>query len=152
MYKYVCHNKKETMKTKTKWWLFGGLATVMSIALIVAVALTFLIGLGAAILCSGPSPSRVTELFYVAANHARYEEAASYFCDEARRSMAQEPKVIKVLCLLVTRNGSLTKIDITSQKITGNKAVVKYILYYGSQQLSGNFILIREKDGWRITK
>jgi hypothetical protein len=95
--------------------------------------------------------------FYVTANEGHYAEAEDMLSEAAKKTMdgdlGQLAGGFKKLCDETTKDGTITNVEITSQQIRGEGAMVVDKITYkdGSVKSDDKNSLILEKESWKLT-
>jgi Domain of unknown function (DUF4878) len=103
------------------------------------------------------SPGDAVRSFLLAANEGRYSEVEAMFAYDAKNAIggtaAQMAGGVKTMCDSASRNGTISKVEITSEEVRGEGAtVVARIMFKdGSSEDSFKANLVKEKGVWRFT-
>jgi hypothetical protein len=103
------------------------------------------------------SPGEVVKAFYLAANEGRYSEAEQMLSEDAQKAikgdLGQLAGGFKGICDKNTKEGTITKVEVTKEDIRGEGAtvVVKISFKDGSTKDEDKNSLIKEKGSWKLT-
>ena len=107
--------------------------------------------------CAGSSPSDTVKKFAMLANEAKYSEASKYLSKDAI-NLLQSPAGLgaggmKKFMDDITKNGTITKIEVIKEEVRGESATVYTNTYYKSGQVDKNDEghLIKENGKWKIS-
>lgn len=125
------------MKSK-KWFASAGLVLAVSLALIG---------------CGGPKPGATVKAWTSAMNSGEYSKVEQFLSKSvvAQSKDAGGADAIKMMADALTKNGQLTKVDITEEKIEGDTASVKFTVHFkdGSSE-PGDVKLVKEDGSWKV--
>jgi hypothetical protein len=122
----------------------------VSSTLVVLFAILCVAGCGAA-----KSPSEVVTQFYLLASKGNYDSASKYLSSDARLMFGLFVGVAEGMKQFASDefgNQVIRRVEILSERISGNQAEVRYILHYtdGTKGSADSDALIKEKGQWKI--
>lgn len=101
-------------------------------------------------------PGDVVKTFYSAANEGKYSEVEEMISDNAKNiltgTIGQMTGGLKGFCDKSTRNGTLTKVEITKEDVRGEGATVfaKLVFKDGSSDNNDKTFLIKQNGAWKV--
>jgi hypothetical protein len=105
---------------------------------------------------SQKSPGDVVKAYYSTANEGEFSEWEKTISEATRsalkKHLGQLSGGIKGTCGRISRNGSITRVEITKEEIQGENATVTANISFkdGSTKSNDKINLIKEKGSWKI--
>ena len=101
------------------------------------------------------SPSEVVTRFYTLASKGNYDSAGKYLSSDAKLMFGLFVGVAEGMKQFASDEfGSqvIRRVEILSERISGNQAEVRYILHYtdGTKGSADSDVLVKEKGQWKI--
>ncbi len=121
-----------------KWFASAGLVLAVSLALVG---------------CGGPKPGATVKAWTSAMNSGEYSKVEQFLSKSvvAQSKEAGGTDAIKMMADMLTKNGQMTSIDITEEKVEGDTANVKFTVHYKDGTTEpGDVKLVKEDGGWKI--
>jgi hypothetical protein len=127
--------------------------TLVALAVIIASGLVLVFGYGCGVLQE--SPSSVVKEFFALANEGKYTDAEKLLSTEFKGALngviGQMTGGIKGLCDDVTKNGTLTRVEVVSEEVRGEGATVIAKLHFKDGSTKEDKTALRKENGkWRI--
>ncbi len=121
-----------------KWFAGAGLIVAVSLALIG---------------CGSPKPGATVKAWTSAMNSGEYSKVEQFLSKNmlAQSKEAGGTDAIKMMADMLTKNGQMTELEVTSETITDDRANVKFTVHYkdGSTE-PGDVNLIKEDGSWKV--
>jgi len=132
------------MPTPAKW------KKLLPCVLLVLSIILCIVGCGAL-----KSPSEVVTQFYLLVSKGKYESASKYLSSDAKLMFGLFVRVAEGMKQFASEEfGSqvIRRVEILSERISGNQAEVRYILHYtdGTKGSADSDVLIKEKGQRKI--
>lgn len=105
----------------------------------------------------GASPSDAVKNLYAACDRGEYSKAEDLFSADLKKAVHSDMVALvggtKGVCDLATKGGTLTSVDVKSETIRGEGAIVIADLHYkdGSTRQGDKSELIKENGAWKLT-
>lgn len=94
--------------------------------------------------------SEVYKGFTMAANAAEYSKAESYLCEDSLRVVRSQGRFSK-FCDQISKNGTITKIDVIDESTRGERGVLKAKVFYKDSSSVNDEQRFRKEYGtWKI--
>lgn len=104
------------------------------------------------------TPSAVLQSMYAACNAGRYSEIDGILTADllamTKGTMVQMAGGIKGICDIMTRNGTLDKVEVLNEETRGEGATVTANLHFKDGTVQRNEVtqLVREEAVWRVSR
>jgi len=123
--------------------------------LLLCVLLVLSIILGTVGCGASKSPSAVVSQFYLLTSKGNYDSASKYLSSDAKLMFGLFVGVAEGMKQFASEEfGSqvIRRVEILSERISGNQAEVRYILHYtdGTKGSADSDVLVKEKGQWKI--
>lgn len=101
------------------------------------------------------SPAEVIKTFYSACNSGNYSVAARLLVPEASRALTRHIGAVdgglRGICDEVTKQGHLQRVEVLQQEVHGERAQVRYMLYYADgSTIEESQGLVLKRWAWEI--
>lgn len=97
------------------------------------------------------SPTEIVKAFYKACNDGEYSKAERLVTKDSLEQTANMGFTLSAYCSDLTEKGTLKKVEVLSEKVRGEGAVVKFkFLFENGSTDHGREALIKRGGAWKI--
>jgi len=147
-----CGSRVQNTETQVGGRMHADRKNVVRFSICFMVGLSILLTVGCG---SSRTPSETVTRFHVLMVQGKYETASKYLSSEAKLMFGLFVGLAEGMKQFASEEfGSqvIRRVEILSERISGNQAEVRYILHYtdGTKGSADSDVLVKEKGQWRI--